>query len=150
MARSSCFKRAIVVSFIFLIAFGSIFALGSDCTGKCNFRVTKRFVNLLNCFSKLFNITRALTFFTTWNLSCNWHEFRWLLHSLIRNLFVNWTSISNKTDEEETFLRCRKDEVEQTATLGPFAVASFRDTAKSYKCFLAQLTWHIELNSKLT
>ena len=51
MACFNYFKRKIVLlSSILLIAFGIVFALASDCTGRYNYFVTKRFVNLLNCF----------------------------------------------------------------------------------------------------
>ena len=50
MACFNYFKRKIVLlSSIFLIAFGIVFALASDCTARYNSFVTKIFVNLLNC-----------------------------------------------------------------------------------------------------
>ena len=57
MSRSSGFESEIAVLFsILLIAFGIIFPLGSACTGKFKPCVCKRFVYLLNCFCKLFNM----------------------------------------------------------------------------------------------
>ena len=50
MACFNYFKRKIVLlSSILLVAFVIVLALASDCTGRYNSFVTKRFVNLLDC-----------------------------------------------------------------------------------------------------
>ena len=62
MASFNHFKRKIVLlSSILLIAFGIVFALASDCTGRYNSFVTKIFVNLLNFFLYIICIAQPLT-----------------------------------------------------------------------------------------